>query len=132
MNNKIERTVIRFVGVFLWLMGVGLFSILLFSTLIDFFKGNIQPVSNKAEVVFVVQCFFLSGIVPLFVSIYCLILYKNTKQFYIGAFLVTPIFIALHYLFTVIGAHAIDVIFWCVYLLEVIGGIYAVKKLNKM
>jgi len=123
-NNRAMKDpnlLLRIVGGVIFILGLTLF--LFIGFLLNIKVADTPPVDffQILEDIILYR-FFVAGIVPLIVGGYFTLMFKRDADFFVGIFLIIPLFIVFHYLVAVFSVHPDDVRYILIQLFEVICG----------
>lgn len=125
-----EHKLIRFWGVVIWLLGLTIF---LFFSYISWMGSlrfiNAPPLEFFG--LFLKGVLFFPGFIPLVVGGFFLVFFQRSQDFALGAFVILPAFIVLHYVVAVIAAHDEGLGYMIAQLIEIICAVAVIYKYRK-
>lgn len=99
-----ENLFIRFWGIVIWLIGFAIFLFFAMSGCREF--SYVQFSNTLEKIIFILKyVLFFPGLIPLVIGGFFLVLFRESQDFFIGAFVILPAFIFLHYIVAGVSAH---------------------------
>lgn len=98
-----EHFLLRLYGIIFWLFGFAIFSMFSVFGWMEFTERNYS--NFKAVYFFLKNVLLFPGLVPLLIGGVFLIFFRKSRDFFLGAFVVLPAFIVLHYVVAAVAAH---------------------------
>lgn len=112
-----EHLLLRIYGIIFWLFGLAIFLMLSIFGWMEFTERNYP--NFKAVYFFLKHVLLFSGLIPLLIGGFFLIFFRESKDFFLGAFVVLPTFIVLHYIVAAVAAHDDSWRYLCFQLFEI-------------
>lgn len=121
---------IRIWGLLFFIIGAAIYGLISTFAWMDYIN-NIESSAREGAIVLILKTIFFPGLIPLLVSGFFLIFFKKSQDFFIGVFVIVPIFIVFHYVVAVVSAHENSWWYIAFQLFEILCAIFIVSKYRR-
>lgn len=127
MVNFKGNLLLRVFGGLIFLLGFLLFLFIGFVSTIKTADAPPEQIFDTIKNVVVFKL-LVAGIVPLIVGGYFTLMFKTSKDFFVGTFLILPAFILLHYVVGAFSVHTDDIRYILIQIFEIICAALVIVK----
>lgn len=125
-----EHLLLRIFGITFWLFGLAIYLSFFVLGWIDI--SHHKHLKNFSFVSFFIKEILLfPGLVPLIIGGFFLVFFRRSEDFFLGAFLILPSFIVLHYVVAAVSAHNDGWQYLCFQLFEIACAVVVIIKFKR-
>lgn len=121
---------LRLWGIFIWLLGLIIYSWFVFAFYLEFARKEFEN-TFSSSIYLLKYLLFAPGFIPLVIGAFFLIFFRRPQHFFVGAFVILPIFIVLHYVVSVFEAHDDGWRYLCFQLFEIACAVVVIIKFSR-